>query len=346
MATNIALDWTERGLIPDVAIRQSIRYLVRQRLSEIRSHECETGAKIESEFAKQMTGSAIAPMPHRANEQHYEVTSDFFDVVLGKHRKYSCGYWANNTYSLNDAEAEALRQTCEHAYLKDGHRVLELGCGWGSLTLWMADHFPNATITAVSNSHSQREHILGEAMRRGLTNIKVMTADMNDFSTDDRFDRVVSIEMFEHMRNYKRLFERIYHWLQPGGRFFMHIFCHRSTPYEFVDNGPTDWISRYFFTGGIMPSDQLPLRFQEHLRLTDKWRWQGTHYQKTANAWLMNMDSNRDVVLDTIESVYGKADAVRWWTRWRIFFMACAELFGYNQGQEWWVSHYLFERSH
>jgi len=196
----------------------------------------------------------------------------------------------------------------------------------------------------VSNSHSQREWIVAEAGRRGLGNVEVITADMNHFSTERRFDRVVSVEMFEHMRNWRALFARVHAWLQPGGRFLMHVFCHRSTPYAFVDEGPSDWMSRHFFAGGMMPSDELPLRFQDHLRFVQRWRWDGRHYERTANAWLERLDAQREQALPVLARTYGEAAAAQWLQRWRIFFMACAELFGMRGGQEWWVGHYLFER--
>ena len=223
-------------------------------------------------------------------------------------------------------------------------RILELGCGWGSLTLWMAEHYPQARITAVSNSSSQRVYISREALRRGITNVEVITADMNDFSTDQRFDHVVSVEMFEHMRNYREMFRRVHDWLLPGGRFFMHIFCHRATSYEFVDDGDDDWMSRHFFSGGIMPGESLPLRFQDHLKIRNTWRWSGEHYEKTANAWLKNMDLRREKVWPILCETYGSDNAMQWWMRWRIFFMACAELFDYDEGQEWFVGHYLLSR--
>ena len=292
-----------------------------------------------------MDAADTALVPHLANAQHYEVPAEFLGLVLGTHRKYSSCWWPEQVARLDDAEEAALSATARHAALAPGQDVLELGCGWGSLTLWMAARFPTSRITAISNSRSQRHYILGEAARRGLGNVRVLTADMNVFETEQRFDRVVSVEMFEHMRNWRRLFGRVHGWLRPGGRFFMHVFCHRSTPYAFVEDGPSDWMSRYFFSGGMMPSDELALRFQGPLHLVERWRWDGTHYEKTANAWLTNLDARRDQAMPVLAATYGDADAAQWLQRWRIFFMACAELFGYREGQEWWVSHYLFERS-
>jgi len=247
--------------------------------------------------------------------------------------------------NMADAETAALDETCSHAQLDDGQAILELGCGWGSLTLWMATNFPNSQITAVSNSHSQRKHIETQAEKANLKNINVLTCDMNEFDIDkNRFDRVVSVEMFEHMRNWPELYRRIAAWLKPGGRFFKHIFVHRTATYAFEDNGPGDWMSRYFFTGGMMPSDDLPLAFQNDLRFVQRWRWDGTHYEKTANAWLTKMDNHEQALMPEFRKIYGDENAKTWWTRWRLFFMACAELFGYENGQQWWVSHYLFEK--
>ena len=340
----IAIDWVEKGQVPDRLIRQGIRWLCRRRLEEIAAADCEATATALRAFIDAMAESPIAPLPEQANAQHYEVPAAFFDQVLGPRRKYSCCYWPPGVTDLAAAENAALALTCERAGVADGQAILELGCGWGSLTLWLAEHYPAARITAVSNSHAQRQHIEALAAERGLTNLHVITADMNDFDTEDRFDRVVSVEMFEHMRNWGALFARIQGWLRPGGRFFMHIFCHRDRPYAFEDKGDDDWMSRYFFTGGIMPSDALPLRFQESLRLIDQWRWSGEHYERTANAWLANLDQRRDAVLPILAQAYGPDQAALWCQRWRLFFLAVAETFAYDRGQSWWVSHYLFER--
>jgi cyclopropane-fatty-acyl-phospholipid synthase len=339
-----AIGWAEKGLVPDGAIRAGIRRLCRQRLEEIRAGDLEASSDAKNAFVAAMNQAEVAPVPELANEQHYEVPAAFFDTVLGKHRKYSSCYWDESTQNLDEAEARSLAISCERAGIEDGMDVLDLGCGWGSLSLWIASHYPNCSVTSVSNSAPQRRFIEAEAKARGLENIRVITADMNDFDIEDRFDRAVSVEMFEHMRNYGELFGRISRWLRPGGQFFMHIFCHRSTPYAFIDNGPGDWMSRHFFSGGIMPSADLPLRFQRDLRLEEQWTWDGRHYEKTANAWLALLDARRAEARAVLAPVYGEAAVQQWIQRWRIFFMACAELFGLNRGQEWMVCHYRFSR--
>lgn len=346
--TNLAIAMAEKGLVPDSVIRQGIRHLSQVRLQEISAGNCEAGARLEAEFIASMDTSPIALVPELANAQHYEVPASFFQLCLGQHRKYSSCFWLPDTKNLDEAEANALQLTCEHADLHDGQTILELGCGWGSLTLWMAAHYPHSKITAVSNSNSQRQYILNTAKERGLENITVITCDMNDFDaaqqTGLHFDRIVSVEMFEHMRNHRFLYGKVHDWLLPGGKFFMHIFVHRSTPYAFEVKGDDDWMSQFFFSGGMMPSDDLPLHFQEKLKLVKRWRWDGTHYEKTANAWLVNMDASHDEITPILGLTYGAPHVEKWRNRWRIFYMACAELFGYNNGQEWWVSHYQFER--
>ena len=339
-----AIGWAEMGLVPDAVIRAGIRRLSRERLADIEANDCEAASRRLNEFVEHMRASEIAPVPELANEQHYEVPPAFFGQVLGAHRKYSSCFWDASTSSLDDAEALSLKISCERAGIEDGMDVLDLGCGWGSLSLWIASHYPHATVTSVSNSAPQRRYIEAQAEARGLRNIKVITADMNAFDIEQRFDRAVSVEMFEHMRNYEILFGKVASWLKPGGRFFMHIFTHRNSPYAFGDQGPSDWMSRHFFSGGIMPSTDLPLRFQRDLALQKQWRWDGTHYEKTANAWLVNMDARAEEVREVLAPVYGADKVQQWMQRWRIFFMACAELFGLNQGQEWFVSHYLFSR--
>lgn len=342
--TNLAINLTEQGYMPDLIIRAGIRKLLRQRLGSLALDDGEAAGKLAERFVAEMTTAPVAPLAHKANEQHYEVPAQFFAHVLGARRKYSSTYWPDGVSSLDNAEAYALALTCKHARLEDGQRILELGCGWGSLTLWMAQYYPHSTILAVSNSRSQRDYIQARAATLGLENVRVITTDVNAFESDEHFDRVVSIEMFEHMRNWRELFARIYRWLTPGGLFFMHIFCHRSVPYAFVEKDDSDWMSRYFFSGGMMPSDELPLRFQEQLQLVRRWRWNGKHYERTANAWLANLDAKKNELWPVLEHTYGIANAELWFVRWRLFFMACAELFGYDNGQQWWISHYLFTR--
>ena len=344
MKQNLAVELTESGYVPDSLIRHGIRKLLRQRLDDISAGDLEKVGVAMSAFIDAMNSSNIALMPEMANEQHYEVPPEFYAHVLGPHRKYSCCYWPTDELDLEGAEQAGLQQTCEHAEIVDGMRLLELGCGWGSLTLWVASRYPNCQITAVSNSASQGQHIKAQAERLGLANVQAATADMNEFDTVGSFDRVISVEMFEHMRNYRELFKRINGWLQPGGKFFMHIFVHKNVPYLFEDRDSSDWMSRYFFSGGMMPSDDLPLFFQHDLNIEKRWRWNGRHYQRTAEAWLKNLDSHRDAVWPVLERTYGRDFAKMWFMRWRMFFLAVAELFGYRDGSEWFVSHYLFNK--
>ncbi len=341
---SLLIDLCERGLIPDPLTRLGMRRLMAQRLA---AESQDRGEAEFGEFRRRLAGlreSPVAIETARANEQHYEVPAAFFQCVLGPHLKYSCCWYGDGARTLGEAEEAMLRLTCERAELTDGQRILELGCGWGSLTLWMAAQYPLSRITAVSNSASQREFILGQARERGLRNVVVLTADANVFATPERFDRVVSVEMFEHMRNYSTLMERIAGWLDPGGKLFVHIFCHRSLMYPFTVEGDTDWMAQHFFTGGLMPAEHTLLHFQEHLTLQDQWRVSGTHYERTANDWLANQDRERDAVLAVLRRAYGPAGANLWFQRWRMFFMAVAELFGYAGGTEWLVGHYRFIR--
>jgi cyclopropane-fatty-acyl-phospholipid synthase len=340
-----AVNWTELGLVPDTVIRAGIRRLLESKRKEIHSGDIEFAANTLNRFVAQMQESPIALVPNLANEQHYEVPAEFFRYVMGDNLKYSCCYWPADVSNLSEAEAAALELTVKRAGIRDGMSVLDLGCGWGSLSLWIAEHYPNSSVTSVSNSRSQRDFIVAQAEARSIKNIDVIVCDMNDFEINKQFDRVVSVEMFEHMRNWGALFERVNSWLAPGGQFFMHVFCHRSTPYEFIDNGPTDWMSRHFFTGGMMPSADLPLRFPDHLKISNQWHWSGRHYAKTCNTWLETMDANKKDILPIFEECYGPDQAQLWIQRWRIFFMACAELFDYDEGQEWFVGHYLFSKA-
>jgi len=340
-----AQQWSEQGYVPDKVIRLGIKRLLAERLIEIDHCDNEQMAEAQHQFIKDISDAPIALQTEKANEQHYEVPAEFFNTVLGKFKKYSCCYWPQGTESLDDAEQQALLETCKHAQLRDNQKILELGCGWGSLTLWMAAHYPNSQIDAVSNSQSQREYIELVAYKRGLKNINVTTCDMNDFDSHEHYDRVVSVEMFEHMRNWSHLYKNINRWLKDDGLFFKHIFVNRGAPYLFIDQNEDDWMSRHFFSGGMMPSDDLPLHFQQHLNLKRQWRWQGQHYEKTSNAWLKNMDDNKGFLWPLLETTYGVEQTQQWWMRWRMFFMACAELFAYNNGQEWYVAHYLFAKN-
>lgn len=338
------IDCMERRLLPDLVIRRGIRSLLKARLSAEDRGNIEADRAAERDFIETLRRSPIAVATDEANLQHYELPPDFFRLVLGARLKYSCCLFVEGVDSLDAAEEAMLELTCRRAEIEDGMEILELGCGWGALTLWMAESYPHCSITAISNSLLQQEHIRSECEKRGLTNVRLIKADMNDFISERRYDRVVSLEMFEHMRNYQALLARISTWLKSGGKLFVHIFCHARYAYFFETEGTGNWMGKYFFTGGIMPSDHLLLYFQDHVVLEDHWRVSGVHYQKTAEAWLGNLDKNQNLAMAALQAAYGTLEAKRWLQRWRIFFMACAELWGFHGGREWWVSHYLFRR--
>ena len=337
------IELAEKGIIPDFFIRQGIVRNCENRLNNENVSNTEKVSSRKQSWIQQMKESPVALVPEKANEQHYEVPPAFFEKVLGKHLKYSSGYWPDGVNSLDDSEESMLELSFKRAQLKDGDSILELGCGWGSLTCYMASKLPNSKITAVSNSKDQKEHILNRCKNQGLGNIEVITADMNDFETENNYDRVVSIEMFEHMRNYKKLLSKISSWLNDGGKLFIHIFTHQSVVYPFENQGEADWMAREFFSGGMMPSHDLLLHFQDDLIIEDVWRMSGTHYEKTSLAWVNKMDANKDSVMKIFSETYGD-DAKLWFQRWRIFFMSCEKLFGYDNGSEWGVSHYRFSK--
>jgi len=331
-----AIRAVERAPLPDAATRYGIEVLVgrtQRRLATAPSAG-------EGRFAEGMADRSIAEHTAAANEQHYELPPEFFALTLGPRRKYSCCLYPTGTETLAEAEIAALEQTVDHAGLRDGQSILELGCGWGSLTLFMAQRFPSARIVAVSNSTPQRLHIQAEAAALGLSNVEIITADMNEFKPQARFDRVVSVEMFEHMSNWRDLLARIQTWLEPEGRLFVHVFSHRHSPYRFDHRDDADWIARHFFTGGIMPSHGLIGHFPDCFSIERDWRWSGVHYARTARDWLERFDRNRDQIDRILSAVYG-ADASLWRRRWRLFYLATEGLFGHAEGGEWGVSHYL-----
>ena len=337
--------WAESGRLPDSALRLGIRRMCAQRLRDELSGGADTIWERQRQRLEELRSSAIAIETDAANRQHYELPPAFFQLCLGKHLKYSSCFWDETTPDLASAEARMLALCSERAELADGQRILELGCGWGSLTLWMAQRFPCSKITAVSNSIPQREYILARCRELGIDNVQVITCDVNALELEvGEFDRVVSIEMFEHMRNYQQLLAHIGQWLVPGGKLFVHIFCHRDLLYPFEAQGEDNWMGRHFFTGGLMPAADTLLHFQDELSIEQRWLLSGQHYERTANAWLDNQDRNRDAVLDILERAYGKPQGKLWNQRWRMFWMACAELFGYDEGREWMVAHYRFRR--
>ena len=334
----------EKGLLPDSLIRLGIKRLCSQRLLQATSFSDADMEKEHAAWIDVLKKSPIALVPEKANEQHYEVPPRLFELVLGKNLKYSSGFWPEGVSSLDQSESAMLELTAERAGLFDGQDILELGCGWGSLTLYMAAHFPKSKITAVSNSNDQRQFIEERCRQLKLENISVITADMNDFNAEGLFDRVVSIEMFEHMRNYEKLLGRVNTWLKKEGKLFVHIFSHQKAAYPFEDKDDADWMAREFFSGGQMPSHRLLMSFPEQMKIEKDWRVSGTHYEKTSLAWLQKMDKNKAEVIELFKKTYGEEDASSWFQRWRIFFMSCEVLFGYNHGSEWGVSHYLFEK--
>lgn len=335
----------ESNLVPDPIIRRGIRKMLAQKLQEEQALCRPSEEQKLIQFAEALKSEPIAIATERANEQHYEVPTDFYKLVLGPRLKYSCAYWDDNTRNLEQAEEQMLSLTCRRAEIADtGMKILELGCGWGSLSLWMAEKFPSARILSISNSSTQKTYIDSQIEKKGLKNLSVQTCDINDFSTSEKFDRVVSVEMFEHLKNYQLLFRKISDWLVEDGKLFVHIFSHKKFAYHYVNADGNDWLTEHFFTGGMMPADNLFSLFNEDLVIEQQWRLNGSHYQKTCAAWLANMDKNRDKVEPIFAATYGATQVRKWWVYWRLFFMACEELFNYRNGEEWIVSHYLFQQ--
>lgn len=329
--------WLDRNLLPDWLIRIGIRRLLAQRL-------IDESRRDPVAWRNEIRSSPLATHTPDANAQHYEVPTDFFLAALGPRRKYSSAWYETGRETLAEAEIAMLKITCERAKLKDGDSILELGCGWGSLSLWMAEQYPNSKIVAVSNSRTQKAFIDAEAARLSLPNLEIRTADMVHFDPGQQFDRVVSVEMLEHMRNYAELLRRISTWLNPAGTLFVHIFTHRKYAYPFETGEQNDWMAQHFFSGGQMPSDTLLTEFQDHLRHLETWRINGRHYAQTCEDWLRNMDANEANIRPLFAKCYGKDEETKWIVRWRVFFLACAELFAYEQGSEWGVCHYLFQK--
>ena len=339
------LGMAERGHLPDAFLRQGIRRMCAQRLREELAGGLDAQAARFAQRIEMLRHSPVAIHTDAANAQHYELPPAFFQQCLGKRLKYSGCYYPRGDESLDEAELAMLKLYGERAELADGQDILELGCGWGSLTLWMAERYPNAKIVAVSNSSQQREHIEAQCRQRGLFNVRIITCDVNRLELPaGQFDRCVSIEMFEHMRNYQTLLGRVASWLKPGGKLFVHIFVHKTVMYPFETEGEDNWMGRHFFTGGLMPASDTLLWFQRDLGIEQRWHVDGTHYQRTANHWLANQDARRDAVMATLIQAYGHKAAPLWFQRWRMFWMSCAELFGYANGQEWLVAHYRFVR--
>ncbi|MBM40751.1 MAG: SAM-dependent methyltransferase [Acidobacteria bacterium] len=336
---SLILELAERGWLPDGVICVGIRQLLRQRLAAERTRTSEGAGGLDDHLAAMRAGP-IAIEVDAANTQHYEVPAALFEAVLGPHLKYSCGHWPEGVSTLDEAEASMLALTCERAGLTDGMRVMDLGCGWGALALWVAERYPQTEVLAVSNSTSQRHFIEHRRTARGLSNLRVVTADVNQYEPSDRFDRVVSVEMFEHLRNVEALLERIGAWLVPDGRLFVHVFSHHRYAYFYDVDGESDWMARHFFTGGMMPSDRLLAACDGPLGVEAQWTVDGRHYGRTARAWLANLDRQRDAALDVLRADLGTTEGTRWLQRWRLFFLACAELFEYRNGAEWRVTHH------
>lgn len=344
----MANDWIYNALatdlVPEWIIRVGIRGMLAQKLRTESKPTTELQRRALMNFVNELKSSPIAIHTDSANRQHYEVPARFFELVLGPRLKYSSALWLEDTTDLGQAEINMLEIYCQRADLLDGQSVMDLGCGWGSLSLYLAEKYRNSNIVAISNSSTQKEFIDAQAALRGLKNLTVITANIANYDTEMEFDRVVSVEMFEHLKNYRAMLAKVSRWLRPDGKLFIHIFTHKHFAYHYEDLDGTDWLTRNFFEGGTMPSEDLLLYFQEDVRIVEQWSVPGTHYQKTAEAWLRTMKEKREEVMQIMSKTYGETEAVKWWSFWKLFFLACAELWGYKKGTEWTVSHYLFEK--
>lgn len=343
MRWDLSVALAESGHVPDGIVRRGMRRMIAATLQQYRAGEPKQDGRINA-LVQSLRKSPIALTPEQANLQHYELPPGFFALVLGSALKYSCCLWEPGTTSLDQAEEAMLALTSARAGLADGMEILDAGCGWGSMSLWAASRFPSSAVTAVTNSRLQRDFVHDKALRSGITNLRVVHEDIQSFSPDRRFNRIVSVEMFEHVRNYAELLRRMASWLHADGALFVHHFCHRDIAYVMDASNERDWMARHFFTGGVMPSADLLLHFQDDLTVTSTWRTEGTHYARTLGAWLANMDAKASEVRSVLSGHYGARDARLWFNRWRMFFMGCEELFGYREGREWQVVHHLFMR--
>lgn len=339
------IDWIlKKDIVPDSLIRFGVRQISNRRVCRVNKMDVAEKEDYLMDFIRKRSRGPIAINTGDANEQHYEMPSRFFDLVLGEHKKYSCAYWKEGD-SLDEAEERMLDLVCQRAGLEDGQQILELGCGWGAFCLFAAQRYPNSHITAVSNSTNQRLYIESIAEQKGIDNLQVITRDINDLKLTEKFDRVVSIEMFEHMRNYQALFGKVSGFLKDQGKLFVHVFCHEQLPFTYEVKNSWDWMAKYFFTGGTMPSRDLFHFFNDELRISHQWAVNGNHYSKTLEAWLDKMDAQEEIVMPILEEREGPKQSKKWWAYWRIFFMACSEFFALNRGNEYYVAHYLFEKN-
>lgn len=344
VVTPAILPILERNLLPDFILRIGARKEIEMEVIRANKENLETAMKQKMDLIRRFKGMPIAIATKKANEQHYEIPDEFYQLVLGPCLKYSAGYWPTPKTTLAESEIHMLEMYCTRAGIVDGMTIIDLGCGWGSVSLYLASKYPKCKIISISNSHSQKKYIVSTAQARGITVPNVFTGDINDFDLPQELhgtaDRVISIEMFEHMKNYALLMKKISHWLKSGGKLFVHIFTHKTTPSTFESG----WMTDNFITGGTMPSDDLLLYFQEHLKIEDHWVINGSHYQKTLEAWLVTMDKKKKQVMPILEKTYGKKDALKWFVYWRLFFIGCAEFFGIEKGEQYPVSHYLFSK--